>query len=406
MKTSIKPNIFSGIIIFIAVLLMLIYVASPMQLHFGILGFIFTEVILLFCGLIPIFFYRLKLQDVLPFKRTSLRQILGTLFLWFGSYIVILLVSLILFYFFPNGMSSTNHSIVNFYSNLSYPLAVVVIAVLPAICEEVLHRGFIQYTFHKVKNKWIVILSIGIIFGIFHLDPYRFLPTTILGIVLAYIMVETNNILLPMIFHFVNNAVTVSSSINYTETPEQVTTVSLFGIGAYLIFSTIAPLLIIIGSKLLHSKEQIALSRKSKKTRRMGIIGTLIAMSLFASGISLTVASYPAFITMSGETILNTSWSKTINKDTTMDTLPNIVILDEDSYKFDFIATGGNANCTVGAILKNSDGQIVFETGYGGEFSINSFLTLKADTYTIEYHYENTLQESILMNITNSIVRH
>lgn len=406
MKTSIKPNIFSGIIIFIAVLFMLVYVASPMQLHFGILGFVITEVILLFCGLIPIFFYRLKLQDVLPFKRTSLRQIIGTLLLWFGSYIVILLVSLILFYLFPNGMSSTNHSIVNFYSNLSYPLALVVIAVLPAICEEILHRGFIQYTFHKVKNKWIVILSIGIIFGIFHLDPYRFLPTTILGMVLAYIMYETKNILLPILFHFINNAVSVSSSMNYTETTEQVTTVSLFGIGAYLIFSTIAPILIISGSKLLHSKEQNALNQKSKKTRRMRIIGTLIAMFLFVSGISLSVVSYPAFLTMSGETILNTSWSKTINMDTKTDTLPSIVIIDEDSYSFDFIATGGNANCTVGAILKNSDDQIVFETGYGGEFSINSSLTLKAGTYTIEYHYETTLQENTLMHLTTSIIRH
>lgn len=405
MKTSIKPNIFSGISIFIAVLFVLIYVASPLQLHFGILGFVVTEVIILFFGLTPIFFYRLKLHEVLPFKPTSLRQIIGTLLLWCGSYIIILLVSLILIYIFPNGMSSTNNAIVDFYSNLSYPLALVVIAVLPAVCEEVLHRGFIQYTFNKVKNKWIIILSIGIIFGLFHLDPYRFLPTTILGIVLAYIMVETKNILLPMLFHFVNNAVSVSSSINYTETTKQVTTVSLFGIGAYLIVSAIAPILILSGSKLLHSKEENASNKKNKKTRHVVLIGSLSAIILLFSGISISVISYPAFLTLSGETILNTSFSKTINIDTKMDTLPGIVIKDEDNYSFDFIATGGNANCTVGAILKNSDGQIVFETGYGGEFSINTLLSLKADTYTIEYHYEASLQDNNIMNLTTSIIR-
>ena len=45
----------------------------------------------------------------------------------------------------------------------------------------------------------------GIIFGLFHGSVWRFLPTAILGGVLTYIMLETENMFYPALFHFTNN---------------------------------------------------------------------------------------------------------------------------------------------------------------------------------------------------------
>ena len=41
------------------------------------------------------------------------------------------------------------------------------------------------------------VTAMGIIFGIFHLDFVRFIPTAVLGAALTYVMLETDNILLP-----------------------------------------------------------------------------------------------------------------------------------------------------------------------------------------------------------------
>lgn len=47
--------------------------------------------------------------------------------------------------------------------------------------------------------------SLYIYFGVFHLDPYRLLPTMILGMGFAYMMLKTGNMLYPIIFHALNN---------------------------------------------------------------------------------------------------------------------------------------------------------------------------------------------------------
>ena len=48
---------------------------------------------------------------------------------------------------------------------------VVVVDNLSNYCEEALHRGFIQYSFQSVRSDWVIILSMGFIFGLFHMDP-------------------------------------------------------------------------------------------------------------------------------------------------------------------------------------------------------------------------------------------
>src|SRR5690606_35829883 len=84
-----------------------------------------------------------------------------------------------------------------------------VFAVMPAICEEALHRGFIQSTMRSIRFDWVIVLIMGFIFGVFHLDPVRFLGTAILGAVLSYVMVKTRNIFYPSFLHMINNAIPV-----------------------------------------------------------------------------------------------------------------------------------------------------------------------------------------------------
>ena len=67
----------------------------------------------------------------------------------------------------------------------------IVVALLPAICEEAVHRGVIIHTMYRIRKEWLVVLIMGIYFGLFHASPLRFLPTAILGAVMSYIMLET-----------------------------------------------------------------------------------------------------------------------------------------------------------------------------------------------------------------------
>lgn len=88
----------------------------------------------------------------------------------------------------------------------------VVMAVIPAIGEELLFRGFIQKHLQAwFKNKHVSIWVVAILFSAFHLQFYGFLPRMLMGAALGYVYVWTRNLWMPILFHFLNNALAVFS---------------------------------------------------------------------------------------------------------------------------------------------------------------------------------------------------
>jgi membrane protease YdiL (CAAX protease family) len=92
-------------------------------------------------------------------------------------------------------------------SEMSITSAVLAFAFTPSICEEIMFRGILLRSFlGKIPMPWAIILT-GFLFGLFHLDPYRILGTTVLGIIMGYITIRANSLLAPMIYHLANNLV-------------------------------------------------------------------------------------------------------------------------------------------------------------------------------------------------------
>jgi hypothetical protein len=54
------------------------------------------------------------------------------------------------------------------------------------------------------------IVTSAALFGLFHLDIYRVIPATMLGILLGYLAHETRSVLPAMLAHFCNNAILVT----------------------------------------------------------------------------------------------------------------------------------------------------------------------------------------------------
>ena len=78
-------------------------------------------------------------------------------------------------------------------------------AVVPAIFEELLVRGYILNMLLPNGKRFAVILS-ALIFMVMHTQVQSFLPVLGAGILLACIYIYTNNIFVSMALHFVNNA--------------------------------------------------------------------------------------------------------------------------------------------------------------------------------------------------------
>jgi len=78
------------------------------------------------------------------------------------------------------------------------------VAVTPAICEELLFRGFILSGLRSL-GMWPAILLSSLLFAFAHASVYRLLPTFLLGLAMGYAVWKTGSILPSMIIHACNN---------------------------------------------------------------------------------------------------------------------------------------------------------------------------------------------------------
>ncbi len=85
------------------------------------------------------------------------------------------------------------------------------LALVPAVCEELVFRGVLLQGLSR-SSRWRAVLLSALIFGAFHLSfetAMRFLPTAFLGVLLGYVVWQTRSIFPGMVMHLVNNAVVV-----------------------------------------------------------------------------------------------------------------------------------------------------------------------------------------------------
>ena len=102
-------------------------------------------------------------------------------------------------------------AIANMKTVQDYIMSLIIIALLPAIFEEMLFRGCLQPVMINItKNVFVGILLTGILFSALHGSFYGFLPRLALGLILGYIFYFSKNLWLSIIFHFFNNALGIT----------------------------------------------------------------------------------------------------------------------------------------------------------------------------------------------------
>ncbi len=96
-------------------------------------------------------------------------------------------------------------------SVLDYITALFVMAIAPAIFEEILFRSTVQPLFIGwTKNVWVGIIITSIFFSAIHFSFFGFLSRTALGILLGLLFYYSKNIWLSIFMHFLNNGLIVT----------------------------------------------------------------------------------------------------------------------------------------------------------------------------------------------------
>lgn len=112
-------------------------------------------------------------------------------------------------------MESTYALLLSASSPVEGLLVVFVVAVTPAICEEVFFRGYVQGSFEFKVGKLPAALFTAIVFSLYHFNPYGLMPLMVLGLYFGFAAYRTNSLLVPIILHFLNNFVSVIAYMIY-----------------------------------------------------------------------------------------------------------------------------------------------------------------------------------------------
>lgn len=292
-----KMKPWQGIIVFLCLLVLFQLIGSLMFLVMGIYANGIAEMLFFFGGsVLTVRLMKLDYRDVFPVKRPGGQGVAGTFLIWFGAYQCMSAISLVIAALFPQAYTAVGNSMNSFVTGLPFLGSVIVVALVPAVSEEMLHRGILQYTLQPLKRKWLIITCMGVYFGIFHLSLIRFLPMMFLGMVIAWLRQETGNMVYGVLFHFFNNFFALAVTFLAQQTAaasSQTAVVPMYLLGYYFLMAAAGPFIMYVGGWLVkrcttHSRLPL-FHGNNRAVRLMAAVTVLLAAAgivLFTVGIA------------------------------------------------------------------------------------------------------------------------
>lgn len=202
-------NPYNGLVYYTLALLLLYYLGSYLKIADLGKGLVQTQILIIALPVLLILrFLKLKSNEVLRLKTPKLKEMLIIPFIAIPASIVVAILSQLINVIYP--FPEKYLEILGELFKMDLPLwgSFLVVAVAPGICEELLFRGFMLRFFEKYGVKISIVLS-GLMFAAFHLDPFRFVPVFLLGMLLAYLTLRSGSIVNAMILHTLNNGFAV-----------------------------------------------------------------------------------------------------------------------------------------------------------------------------------------------------
>lgn len=122
---------------------------------------------------------------------------------------------------------------------------ILIIAILPALGEELIFRGVFQRIFTQMTQNyhWGIFIS-AFFFSALHIQFYGFLPRLLLGMYFGYLMVWSKSLWLPILAHFFNNALAVVFYFYYYNYAPENFNPDTYGTQSYML-SVLSALLVV-----------------------------------------------------------------------------------------------------------------------------------------------------------------
>lgn len=254
-----KKRVLDSLISYAALLVIIFFAGSILQSLFGRAGGALATVLFLAVPFILVRKRKESFKERFGLKLPTIKNFFAAAFIYAGascwqSSVTYLLYPLI----YKNSVNPDYEAFASLYTEMEPFALLVTVAVIPAICEEIFFRGYIQSSYMKNGKKGYGVLAViisSLLFCLAHFSLYKAPATFIVGLAFGYIAYKTGSVLLPVIFHFLNNANAIIAFFTLeNQTPAaDVSTILLKDTSYYfigLLTFALGLLLIFIGTRL------------------------------------------------------------------------------------------------------------------------------------------------------------
>ena len=214
----------SPLVFFTAAFLALLQIPLSLIIHHVnlALGLVLNEIVIV-VG-VPLFLtWRLRFdaEKLYPLSRPRASTWLPLIVLLLGAVIVIdyLTFASELIVPLPQKYQDALNRIMAVSTGTQFAYKLILLCLLPGVCEEIFFRGFCQTALTHYKGDTFAIIVTGALFALLHANPWQMHLYFILGCFLSWIFAVTRTLWVPIVCHILNNAWTLTNHTLETTPP-------------------------------------------------------------------------------------------------------------------------------------------------------------------------------------------
>lgn len=182
----------------------IIYAGGSALLKYGMTGVIMTQLIIAGIPLAAAAYSKKDMRKTFRLKRCSSMQMVSSVIIMIGMMMLGIVLTGVTSSIFRESASNADVSMESLLGD-TFIVTLLIVAVLPAICEELMFRGYILTAMEDKLKPLNAILISAALFGVYHMSVVKFFTTALIGLAICYVAHKTKSIVPGMLMHFINN---------------------------------------------------------------------------------------------------------------------------------------------------------------------------------------------------------
>lgn len=208
MKKGGVPTMGDAWLIIAVAAVAIVYIGGFMQISFGYYGILGTQLLIIGIPLAAAIYTKKNIKETFRIRGFSLSQLVGSIFMIFGAVLIGMLITAFSSMIFTDSANNLQTDTEGLLGE-SFLSTLFVVAIAPAICEELMFRGYIFSAFEKRLKMVYAVLLTALLFGAYHMSAVKVFTTAFIGGIICVSAYYTQSIFTGIIMHFLNNAISV-----------------------------------------------------------------------------------------------------------------------------------------------------------------------------------------------------